>query len=191
MVWNFTFRAFFNQIFSQQSSHSIMNILAIVVAALIPMLVGFIWYHPKVFGNMWMRVAGLTEEQVKSGNMLLIFGLSLLFSLLLAMDIHGLATHDSFVSGALYYVTDGTMTPDPASEAGKWLEYYQTNLAASNHTFKHGAFHGLFVAGLFLVLPVMATNALFERKGWKYVAVNVGYWLLTLTLMGGLLAAWN
>jgi hypothetical protein len=167
-----------------------MNYLSLIAAALVPMAVGFVWYHPKTFGNTWMRAAGITEEMIKTGNMPLIFGLSLLFSLMLALNIHGLATHDGFISGALYYVTDGTMKPDPASEAGKWLEYYNTNLAASNHTFKHGAFHGLFLAGLFLALPMVAINALFERKGWKYIAVNAGYWLVTFLLMGGILAAW-
>ncbi len=168
-----------------------MNFVAIIVAALIPMVIGFIWYHPKVFGNTWMQVAGMTEEKVKTGNMALIFGLSFLLSLMLAVSVHTISFHDNFVSGALYYVTDGTMNPDPASEAGRWLEYYKTNLAASNHTFKHGAFHGFFIAGLMIALPIMATNALFERKNFKYVAVNVGYWLLTLMLMGGLLAAWQ
>ncbi len=167
------------------------NFIPIIVAALVPTALGFIWYHPKVFGNVWMRSAGLTEEQVKTGNMPLIFGLSLFFSLMLAFNIRGLATHDGLISGALYYVTDGTMKPDPASEDGKWLEYYQTNLAASNHTFKHGAFHGLFLAGLFLALPIIATGALFERKGWKYIAANAGYWVICLALMGGILAAWK
>jgi hypothetical protein len=157
----------------------------------VPTVLGFIWYHPKVFGTLWMRVSGVTEEQTKTGNMALIFGLALLFSFMLALVMGGLATHDSFIGGALYYVTDGTMKPDPASDAGKWLEYYNANLAASNHTFKHGAFHGLFLAGLFLALPIMATNALFERKGWKYVAVNAGYWIVCLSIMGGILAAWK
>lgn len=168
-----------------------MNFLAIIVAALIPMIIGFIWYHPKLFGNTWMQVAGMTEEKIKSGNMALIFGLSFLLSLLLSVSMHAIAFHDNFVAGALYYVTDGTMNPDPASEAGRWLEYYKTNLAAGNHTFKHGAFHGFFIAGLMIALPIMGTNALFERKSFKYVAVNAGYWMLTLMLMGGLLAAWQ
>ncbi|GAB4494684.1 MAG: hypothetical protein OHK0019_21730 [Saprospiraceae bacterium] len=167
------------------------NFLPIVVAALVPTVLGFIWYHPKVFGTLWMRVSGVTEEQTKTGNMPLLFGLALFFSLMLASVMNGLAVHDNFVSGALYYVTDGTMKPDPASEAGKWLEYYNTNLAASNHTFKHGAFHGFFLAGLFLALPIMATNALFERKSWKYVAVNASYWMVCLAIMGGILAAWK
>lgn len=37
-----------------------MNFVAIIVAALVPMIIGFIWYHPKVFGNTWMQVAGMT-----------------------------------------------------------------------------------------------------------------------------------
>ncbi|MEL6988082.1 MAG: DUF1761 domain-containing protein [Bacteroidota bacterium] len=27
--------------------------------------------------------------------------------------------------------------------------------------------------------------SLFERRGWKYVLIHAGYWLLTLTLIGG------
>lgn len=41
-----------------------------------------------------------------------------------------------------------------------------------------------------LVLPIMATNALFERKGFKYIMVNWGYWALTMALMGGVLSKW-
>lgn len=175
--------------FSQ--NFSAMNFLAIVVAALVPMVMGFIWYHPKVFGTTWMRAAGMTEEQTKTGNMLLIFGLSFLFSLMMAVCLNTIAIHDGFINGALYYITNKTMVPDPGSDAAKWLEYYNTNLAASNHTFKHGAFHGAFLAGVFLALPILATNALFERKGFKYIAVNAGYWIVTLGLMGGIIAAWR
>ena len=57
-------------------------------------------------------------------------------------------------------------------------------------TFKHGAFHGVFV-GLIVVMPVLITNGLFERKSWKNMFINVGYWLLTLALMGGVVDAMN
>ncbi len=168
-----------------------INFIAILVAALVPMALGFIWYHPKVFGTVWMNHSGMTEEKMKSGNMALIFGLSFLFSLMLAVIMNSIAYHDGFVSGALYYITDGTLKPDPASEAGKWLDYYMTNLSASNRTLKHGAFHGFFIAGVFIALPIMATNALFERKSFKYVAVNSGYWMVCFTIMGAIVAAWK
>lgn len=168
-----------------------MNFVALLVAALVPMALGFVWYHPKVFGNAWMAASGMTEEKAKSGNMALIFGLSFLFSLILAFAMNTIAIHDGFIDGATFYATGGTMQPEAGSELAKWVEYYQTNLAASNHSFSHGAFHGVLIGGLFVALPIMATNALFERKGFKYVAVNVGYWIITLGLMGGIVAAWR
>ncbi|MEM1124806.1 MAG: DUF1761 domain-containing protein, partial [Bacteroidota bacterium] len=32
-------------------------------------------------------------------------------------------------------------------------------------------------------------NALFERRGWKYIWIHTGYWFITLALIGGLLCA--
>lgn len=167
-----------------------INLIAIVVAALVPMALGFIWYHEKVFGKTWMNAAGMTEEKMKNGNMALIFGLSFVFSIMLAMEMNSVAIHDAFIYGATYYATDRTMQPEPGSALAQWVEYYQNNLAASNHTFKHGSFHGMLF-GIFLVLPVFATNALFERKSFKYVAVNVAYWIVCLAIMGGIMAAWR
>ncbi|MBK8565916.1 MAG: DUF1761 domain-containing protein [Saprospiraceae bacterium] len=166
-----------------------INFFALIVAALVPMLLGFVWYHEKVFGKAWMAAAGMTDEKIKGGNMALIFGLSFLFSLMLAFQMNIQAVHDGFVEGAIAHATNYG-EPAPGSEIAKWIEFYKTNLAASNHTFKHGAFHAVML-GLFLVLPVFATNALFERKGFKYVAVNVGYWIICLGIMGGIIAAWR
>ena len=41
------------------------NWIAILLAALSTLVVGFIWYNPKVFGTIWMKEAGLTEEKMK------------------------------------------------------------------------------------------------------------------------------
>src|SRR5688572_18975248 len=111
-----------------------INFIAIIVAALVPMVLGFIWYHPKVFGSILMKHSGMTEDKMKSGNMVLIFGLSFFFSLMLAMAMNTIAYHDSFVYGALYYVTNHTMKPEAGSEAAQWLDYYVNNLSASNRT---------------------------------------------------------
>ncbi len=57
-------------------------------------------------------------------------------------------------------------------------------------TFQHGAFHGL-LAGLMVAMPVLTVNALFEQKGWKYIAINVGYWVVSLTIVGGIVSVWR
>mgnify|MGYP000031247068 CR=1 FL=1 len=54
--------------------------LSAAVASLVTLLIGFIWYHPNVFGTAWMRAEGLTDEELKKGNMALIFGLTSLLS---------------------------------------------------------------------------------------------------------------
>lgn len=57
-------------------------------------------------------------------------------------------------------------------------------------TFKHGAFHGTVLA-IFAILPALGTNAMYEQKGWKYILINVGYWLVSFAVMGGILNVWR
>lgn len=168
-----------------------MNLIAILIAALIPMVIGFIWYHPKVFGTLWMKETGMTEEKARQGNQILKFVLTFLFSFMLAFVLNSLAVHDSFIDGATYYKTNKTNIPEPGTELAQWKEYYYTNLAADNHTAKHGAFHAFMLVGLFIVLPIFATNSIFEGKSWKYVAVNTSYWMLSLIIMGAIIASWR
>ena len=54
--------------------------LSALAAALSTFIVGFIWYNPKVFGTAWMKAEGLTEEQLRKGNMAKIFGLSFILA---------------------------------------------------------------------------------------------------------------
>ncbi|MGZ3933009.1 MAG: DUF1761 domain-containing protein, partial [Bacteroidia bacterium] len=79
-----------------------MNIVAVLVAALIPMVLGFIWYNPKVLGKAWMEASGMTEEKAKNANMALVFGLSFLFSFFLAFALQFLVIHQSGVTSLFY-----------------------------------------------------------------------------------------
>lgn len=166
-----------------------LNLLALILAAIAPMILGFIWYHDKVFGNAWLESIGMSKETMNAGNMLKIFGGFFVCSIILAFGLNIIATHDAFIAGALYYETNGAVEPDPNSESGKWMQYYMDKLAASNHTFQHGAYHGLLIGGIFITLPIIISDALFEHKGWKYVAIKAGFWLISLAVMGGILAS--
>ena len=68
-----------------------------LVAALIPMIVGSLWYGKMLFGNKWMKLNGFTEESLQGGNMAVIFGLSYLFSIMIAMTVSGLVIHQTAV----------------------------------------------------------------------------------------------
>ncbi len=47
-------------------------------------VVGAIWYGA-LFSKAWQNAAGMSDEDVQSGNMALIFGLTFLFEMLIAM----------------------------------------------------------------------------------------------------------
>lgn len=162
-----------------------MNIIAVLVAALVPMAMGFIWYNPKVLGNAWMNSAGLTEEKLKGANMALIFGLSFLMSFLLSFFLQVVVIHQFHFSSMLY----GQPFTDPNTEIGAMYKTIMDQFGSAYRTFKHGALHGT-IAGFLLVTPVLTTNALFERKGFKYIAINCGYWIICFALMGGIISAW-
>ncbi len=43
-----------------------INLLAILVAAVANMVLGFLWYSPILFGKKWLLAVGKTEDQLKS-----------------------------------------------------------------------------------------------------------------------------
>jgi len=61
-----------------------VNWLSMVLATLVPMVLGFLWYSPMLFGKAWMEAIGMTEEKQRSGNMPVMMGLSILMAFLLS-----------------------------------------------------------------------------------------------------------
>ena len=61
-----------------------INYWAVLVAALASFLVGGLWYSPLLFHRPWMQAAALTEEQLRTGNPGLIFGVSFVLQLIAA-----------------------------------------------------------------------------------------------------------
>ena len=59
-----------------------INWLAVGAATLVGFVIGFLWYGP-LFGKVWMKEAGLTEEDVQNGNMAKIFGLTAVFQFII------------------------------------------------------------------------------------------------------------
>jgi len=158
-----------------------INFYIVFIAALIPLAVGFIWYNPKVFGNTWMKASDMTPEKGKGANMPLVFGLTYVFSVLIAMILLSITIHQLHLYSI--FASDPSID-DPNSEVRMIIAGFMEKYGTNFRTFKHGAFHGI-VAGILFALPIMGINALFERRGFKYIAINTGYWIVSLALMGG------
>ncbi|WMX12769.1 MULTISPECIES: DUF1761 domain-containing protein [unclassified Aureispira] len=163
------------------------NFIILPAVALIPLIVGFIWYNPKVMGNAWMQETGMTEEKAQQGNMLVIFGSTYIFSLFLSFALLGAVVHQ-FGIFQLFASQEGF--GEAGSEVMKSFESIMAIVGDRHLTFSHGAFHGLFY-GIVVALPILGINALFEQKTWKYIFINVGYWTLSLALMGGVIGQWG
>lgn len=69
----------------QQSIDSI-NYFAVLVAALSAFLIGGLWYS-LLFAKPWMKENGFNEEQLRNGNMVKIFGGSLILSLIISFGL--------------------------------------------------------------------------------------------------------
>jgi hypothetical protein len=164
-----------------------VNFPVILLTALIPMLVGALWYHPAVFGKMWMRESGLSEEALKKGNMILIFGVAFLFSFLIAFSMQFMVIHQWH----LYSIVANEAYIDGANgSAAKWLEDAMKLYGENFRTFKHGAFHGTLV-GFLTATPLIGVLALFERKSFKYIFIHGIYWTFCAALMGGVICAFS
>src|SRR5690606_12584017 len=44
-----------------------INIFAVLLATVAAMVIGFVYYHPKVLGTSWMKAIGHTQESVAKG----------------------------------------------------------------------------------------------------------------------------
>ena len=155
----------------------LFNPWASPIAAVAALVIGAVWYNPKLFGNAWMREAGMTEEKMKGGNMAKIFGLALLFAAMLALALMQVTNHQM---GALSLVGGDASLALPSYEA------FMADYGSAFRDYGHGAFHGV-IFGILVALPILGTNALFERKSGKYIFINLGYWIVTLGVMGAIL----
>ena len=80
-----------------------LNIIAIVIATVVGMAIGFAWFSPILFGNTWLSLVGLSEEDAGEGVMPAILG-SLIATIVLVVILSifvDLAQADSLLTGAL------------------------------------------------------------------------------------------
>ena len=43
----------------------VINSLAVLVAAIVSMAIGALWYSPLLFAKQWMRLSGMTDTKIK------------------------------------------------------------------------------------------------------------------------------
>jgi hypothetical protein len=166
-----------------------MNFKAIIAGAIINFIIGSLWYNPKTFGTVWMKEANLDPEKMKNMNMVKLMGFSFIFALMIALALNPMVIHQMHLSSIVMNQIEGTdAAAKSAAEAD--IAGFISKYGNEFRTFKHGAFHGLLFV-VFLIFPIIGMNALYENKSWKYIFIHVGYWATTLSLVGGVISAWQ
>ncbi len=63
-----------------------INYLAVVVVTILAFVIGGLWYGP-LFGKAWMKEVGMTEEDAAKGNMVKIFGTTIILNIIIALNL--------------------------------------------------------------------------------------------------------
>lgn len=161
------------------------NILVIAACAFIPFVIAFVWFHPKVFGgSVWQQVAQLTDEQNAKAIKPWQLAVSILLNFFIAFGIFIVTVHSTHVLGL--HGGDVESVKSSASTMG-FLKEYGNNY----NTFSHGIGHGLILGFVAFVLPILGYAVIFERKSFKYLLINGGFWAISLTLMACIISKWG
>jgi hypothetical protein len=146
------------------------------------MIMGMLWYSPLLFANVWMKEANITVGEMKPAKFALILSTAFLFSLMIASTLQFVVIHQMSLPSIVFGL--------PKAEQEAFLTSTMQKYGHQFRTFKHGALHG-FIFTLFTALPLIAMHCLYEKKSVQYVLIHLGYWAVSLTLMGGIICQWT
>ena len=82
-----------------------INHLAVVLAVVAAMVVGFVFYMPAVFGKRWMDMVGHSDESVQEGGPPLLYPLVIVASLITAYVLAGVAFLSHEFYGGSFFVS--------------------------------------------------------------------------------------
>ncbi len=139
------------------------NYLAILVAGLVSMAIGFIWYAPPVFGTLWSTLTGVKMKKDKSMPLRSLGGLASMLLMAWVMAYFILGWHGSEVAlhgaNAMSGLAVGMQT-------GFWL-------------------------WLGCIATILFGSVLWERRPFKLFVLNAAHWLVIALVMGAILGSWQ
>ena len=70
-----------------------VNFLAVGSAAIAAWIIGALWYSPLLFGKVWQKELGKSDEDFKEQNLVKIFGLSFVFMFIMGLGLALILAH--------------------------------------------------------------------------------------------------
>ena len=141
-----------------------VNLLAVLVAGIVPMIVGSLWYGP-IFGKRWMSLMEMTAEEIQEGfNPVKTYGVTLLLSLVTAFVLAQLIAE---------------FAPADVSSVG-----------GSGGSAMVGV-HVALMALVGFILPVANQSIAFEKRKPGLAWLNVAYNGVALLAQALVIALWR
>jgi Protein of unknown function (DUF1761) len=125
----------------------------ILVAALVKIVLGALWYSPALLIRPWRRMTGITEEQMRAG-----------MAKAVVVDIIGSFVMAFVLFHAIRYAEASTLLQGLAVGFFCWLGF---------------------------IAVATITTVTYEKKPFALFLLNNGYLLISLLLMGAILAVWR
>lgn len=140
-----------------------VNLFAVLVAGIVPMVIGALWYGP-IFGQRWMALMEKTEEELREGfNPLKTYGVSFVLALVTAFVIAQLVAE---------------VSPESVSSA-----------EGGGGSAMVGV-HVALMALIAFVLPVTHQSVTFEGRKAGLAWLNIGYNGVALLAQAVVIAVW-
>jgi hypothetical protein len=130
-----------------------INLWAVLVAALVKMVVGAIWYSPPLFAGPWQKLTGVGEADMKAA-----------LPKAMAVDLIGSLIMAFVLAHAVVYAGAATVVLGAAVGFFSWLGFVAT---------------------------VTIAQVTYERRPFRLFLINNGALLVSLVLMGAILAIWR
>lgn len=163
-----------------------VNFIVILLASVVSMALGYFWYSQTLLGKPWMRLMGYTKEDLTEAKrgMAKLYGVSFILTLVsayvlfhvmtLAKSFYGYSsTATGLTSG--FWMWLGFIAPVQTADT-LFSNQNTRQLAAGMNGSQKNSPQDTPSAKL--------TSSSFGSKNWQLLAINTGYQLISLLLMG-------
>jgi hypothetical protein len=143
--------------------HIQLNWVAILASVFASFAFGSIWYGP-LFAKTWQKAMGFSEAQKPTGA--------------------------EIAKGSILNVIGTFLTAFVLAHIVQVWKPSSWNLSGDGPAYLYGVYAGFFT-WIGFVVPVLLNGVAFERKPWKVFFIGAGAQLISLQIIGQILANWR
>ncbi len=111
----------------------VINYWAVLVAAISSFVIGGLWYAPFLFGKVWQKAVGLSDDELKSASMGKTFGISFVLSVIISYGMANFFGPEVNMNmGIMYGAMTALFFVIPSMGTNSLFEHHKLNLFLIN-----------------------------------------------------------